>query len=251
MNSSRRLIPIAVVGALILGAVVSPLDRSISETLGQGAEVASLRGLDSQFGQGLSVAILGGYRSVAANLVWLAKNDDWERRDFSGTLAKIALATNIDPRPELFWLNGSRIIANDMPAWEVGSANADQLYETEEGKELVRAYGKRALAFLERSRPHHALNPEILLEEGMIHWRKLDDLEAAAERILAATRGENAPYYIFRLYGEILERMGEKEKALRFLEAHYLTLPDDSYEAMKVVVGNRIRALRAELANGK
>lgn len=247
VSSNRRIIPFAFLGALILGAILAPLDRSIRLELGQGSEVESLRHLDSQFGQGLSVAILGGYRSVAANLVWLAKNENWEQRDFGGTLAKIALATSIDPRPEMFWLNGSRIIANDMPAWEVGDHNTDILFQSPEGRAIVRDFGKRALAFLEGSRPYHARNSDILLEEGMIYWRKLEDLEAASQRILEATLGENPPYHAFRLYGEILTRMGRKEEALQFLERHYLSLPDNSYDAMKVVVADRIRALREEL----
>lgn len=232
----------------MLGAAVSPLDRSISDALGQGSEVESLRALDSQFGQGLSVAILGGYRSVAANLVWLAKNDNWEQRDFGGTLAKIALATSIDPRPELFWLNGSRIIANDIPAWVVGDANTELLFQSDEGRGIVQDYARRALGFLSGSRPYHSENPNILLEEGMIYWRKLEDLEEAAKRIELAAQAADAPYHVFRLYGEILTRMGLKEAALEVLEAHYETLPDDSLEAMKPVVADRIRALREELA---
>ena len=122
MSSNRSIIPICAGLALLIGWAVAPLDQSIAERLGQNSEVETLRNLDSQFGQGLSVAILGGYRSVAANLVWLAMNQNWEQRDLVGTLGKLAFATSIDPRPELFWLNGSRIIANDMPTWVIGIA---------------------------------------------------------------------------------------------------------------------------------
>lgn len=233
--------------ALAIGWILSPLDRSISGELGQRSEVESLRQLDSQFGQGLSVAILGGYRSVAANLVWLSKNESWEQRDLPGTFAKIALATSIDPRPEMFWLNGSRIIANDMPAWVVGDENTDQLIHSIEGRKIARQYANRALSFLESSRTFHEGNPDIYLEEAMIYWRKLDDLETAANRFLEATQAEDPPYHAFRIYGELLSKLGRKREALEFLERHYETLPDGSIEAMKVVVGDRIRVLRKEL----
>ena len=247
MNSNRSIIPFCIGIALAVGGLVSPLDRSISGALGQQAEVESLRSLDSQFGQGLSVAILGGYRSVAANLVWLSKNEDWENRDLAGTFGKIALATSIDPRPEMFWLNGSRIIANDMPTWVVGDANTDQLIRTEEGRSIAHQYAERALSFLERSRAYHDSNPDIYLEEAMIYWRKMDDLERAADRFLEAIKAKEPPYYAFRIYAELLTRMGRKREALEFLRQHYETLPDNSIEAMKGVVGDRIRALQKEL----
>ncbi len=247
MSSNRSIIPLSLAIALAIGWIVSPLDRSISEILGQRSEVESLRHLDSQLGQGLSVAILGGYRSVAANLVWLSKNENWERRDVAGTMAKIALVTSIDPRPEMFWLNGSRIIANDMPVWEIGDENADQLVHSEAGRKIAHRYARRALSLLENSRAYHGDNPSILLEEAMIHWRKLNDLEQAANRFLAATQAADPPYHAFRIYAELLTKMGRKEEALEFLEGHYQTLPDHSIEAMKVVVGDRIRELRKEL----
>jgi len=143
VNSNYSIIPFCIAIALAIGWVVSPLDRSISEALGQRAEVESLRQLDSQFGQGLSVAVLGGYRSVTANMVWLSKNRNWEKRDLVGTFAKIGLVTSIDPRPEIFWLNGARIIANDMPAWVVGDRNTNQLASTEEGKSLINTLNER------------------------------------------------------------------------------------------------------------
>ncbi len=248
MNSNYSIIPFCIAIALAIGWVVSPLDRSISEALGQRAEVESLRQLDSQFGQGLSVAVLGGYRSVTANMVWLSKNRNWEKRDLVGTFAKIGLVTSIDPRPEIFWLNGARIIANDMPAWVVGDRNTNQLASTEEGRKVAHQYAKRALLLLEKSRVHHSDNPDIYLEEAMIYWLKLDDLERAAERVLRATQAMNPPYHAFRIYGEMLTRLGRKQEALGFLERHYKTLPDNSPEAMKIVVGDRIRALRQELA---
>ena len=90
MNSSYSILPYALLLALLLGWALSPLDRSITDQLGQRSGVQSLKDVESQFGQGLTVAVLGGYRSIAANLIWLSKNQDWEERDVAGTLGKIA-----------------------------------------------------------------------------------------------------------------------------------------------------------------
>ncbi len=247
MNSNHSIIPLCVALALLLGGALSPLDRSIAERLGQRSEMESLRNIDAHFGQGLSVAILGGYRSVAANLVWLSMNRNWERRDIAGTLGKIALATSIDPRPELFWLNGARIIANDMPTWVVGLEQSDLLVETAEGRVVAGQFADRALALLEGSRPHHGENPNIYVEEAMILWRKAEDFERAADRFERALDTDDPPYHVFRVYAELLVKLGRKREALRLLESHFETLPDGSIEAMKGVVADRIRNLKEEL----
>ena len=249
MSSNRSIIPICAGLALLIGWAVAPLDRSIAERLGQNTEVETLRNLDSQFGQGLSVAILGGYRSVAANLVWLSMNQNWEQRDLAGTLGKLVFVTSIDPRPELFWLNGSRIIANDMPTWVIGIDNTDLHIESAEVCAISSQYANRALGFLEGSRVYHEQNPLIYIEEAMILWRKANDLEGAVGRFEQAIRAVSPPFYAYRMYGELLVKLDRKEKALKLLETHYETLPEESIEAMKPVVADRIRNLRRELGH--
>lgn len=249
MSSNRSIIPICAGLALLIGWAVAPLDRSIAERLGQNTEVETLRNLDSQFGQGLSVAILGGYRSVAANLVWLSMNQNWEQRDLAGTFGKLVFVTSIDPRPELFWLNGSRIIANDMPTWVIGIDNTDLHIESAEVRAISSQYANRALGFLEGSRVYHEQNPLIYIEEAMILWRKANDLEGAMGRFEQAIRAESPPFYAYRMYGELLVKLDRKEKALKLLETHYETLPEESIEAMKPVVADRIRNLRRELGH--
>jgi len=249
VSSNRSIIPICAGLALLIGWAVAPLDRSIAERLGQNTEVETLRNLDSQFGQGLSVAILGGYRSVAANLVWLSMNQNWEQRDLAGTFGKLVFVTSIDPRPELFWLNGSRIIANDMPTWVIGIDNTDLHIESAEVRAISSQYANRALGFLEGSRVYHEQNPLIYIEEAMILWRKANDLEGAVGRFEQAIRAESPPFYAYRMYGELLVKLDRKEKALKLLETHYETLPEESIEAMKPVVADRIRNLRRELGH--
>ena len=166
-----------------------------------------------------------------------------QERDVAGTLGKIALATSIDPRPEMFWLNGARILANDMPTWVAGLDNAEQLEITDEGRTIARQYAERALAFLEESREYLSDNPRMHIERGMIYWKKLDDVESAAANFETAI-GSRAPYFAYRLYGDLLIKLGRKHEALELLQSHYETLPDDLLEAMKPVVGDRIRLLK-------
>jgi tetratricopeptide (TPR) repeat protein len=134
-----------------------------------------------------------------------------------------------------------------MPTWVIGIDNTDLLVESAEGRAIARQFANRALGFLEGSRVYHEQNPKIYIEEAMILWRKASDLDGAVGRFEQAIRAESPPYYAYRVYGELLVKLGRKEEALKLLESHYETLPDDSIEAMKPVVADRIRNLRREL----
>ena len=62
--------------------------------------------------------MLGGMRSVVAGGFWLRADLAWERRDPVETTALLELTVAADERPLYFWLNGARILAYDVPAWQ-------------------------------------------------------------------------------------------------------------------------------------
>src|SRR4051812_38609326 len=75
--------------------------------------------------EGLSVGVLGGFRALAADLVWLRAYVAWERHDAAATEALIKLTTTLDVRCLRFWISGARIMAYEIPNWRVEiSANA-------------------------------------------------------------------------------------------------------------------------------
>ena len=213
----------------------------------EGSSGGELSDLSGSAGQGLSLAVLGGYRSAVANFVWLDMNGSWERREFDETLSRIVLATTIDPRPEIFWLNGSRVIANDMPFWGNEEERRHNPLMRGSTEEIQRRFALRAIELLEQARMFHPTNTVFIVEQAMICWRKLDDLEMAAELFREATSRDGAPYYCFRIYAELLLKLGRESEALSFLIAHYESLPDDDIQAMKPVVAARIDELRRSL----
>jgi len=242
---SRGVEFFVILGVFIgLGLVTKPIAKKASDHGTVGGEMAALDASVGQLGQGVSLAIMGGYRSLVANMVWLSLNSDWEEKDFAATAAKIRLATAIDPRPKSFWLNGARIMANDMPAWIVGELEAEKLFETEEGAVHRRRFARLALDYLDAARKSHPEAPEILIEKATIQWRKLDDLEAAAALFSEVVQLAAAPYFADRIYAELLERLGRREEALRHLESIVDDLPYGDPQAMKPVVEYRIRKLR-------
>ena len=232
----------------MIGWVAKPISSRASVSDLAMAEVLAVDASVGHLGQGVSFAILGGYRSLVANMVWLSLNSDWEDRDFAATMAKIRLTTSIDPRPKSFWLNGARIMASDMPVWTLGDWNAAQLFETEEGAAIRRRFARMALDFLEEARLAHPNNPDMVIEQAVIHWRKLEDLETSAKLFGEVVGMDSAPFFAGRIYAELLERLGRLEDALYYLESIVDELPLEDPRAMKPVVESRIRKLKMAIA---
>src|SRR5688500_3946230 len=114
-----------VVIAVVLAPVGAVLNRFAAPawTTARAREPA-LR-LDSSMaaaGQGVTLALLGGFRALVADALWIRMYVLWERRDLPGTQTLIQLVTAIDPRPVYFWKNGARIVANDLAAWRIDAA---------------------------------------------------------------------------------------------------------------------------------
>ena len=63
-------------------------------------------------------APVGGYRTLAADCLWLKTNLAWENRDPVRVRRLIGFTLMADPKAPYFWLNGARILAYDLPAWQ-------------------------------------------------------------------------------------------------------------------------------------
>ena len=65
-------------------------------------------------GAGIAFAMLGGYRTLLADFVWIKGYIDWERQDLSGCVSAIDLATTLDPDSVFYWRFGAGIIAGAL-----------------------------------------------------------------------------------------------------------------------------------------
>lgn len=200
--------------------------------------------LQAAAGEGLTIGLLGGFRAVAADFLWVRTNAVWEDQDLAGTQALIRLVTIVDPRPLLFWINGARMIAYDMPVWRIDAARGI-------GAEVPRAVQVRitreqaaaAIELLERAVSHHPDEPLVVIEHANIVLRKLGDLEQAAALYRRAALMPGAPYYAARIHAELLRQMGRHREALDWLVAVHRRLPADDPRALWELVFDRIREL--------
>lgn len=247
MNSKRRLFIVWFTSSLVVGLLLQPVRQRSQGEARSGDSIASL---SEGLGQGITLAALGGYRNVAANFVWISMYGDWRYRLKPEVLEKMRLAVSLNPYSVYFWVDGSRIIANDMPVWQVGDDFMETLFESEEGVAIRKAYGEQALAFLQQAPEEIASEVPVLVEKAAICWQRLGDLDRALVYFKQAVDKETVPNHICRVYAEILVKNGQVRKAYEYLKSHYAELSDDDRTALKPFVQRRIEALKAQLEVG-
>ena len=194
--------------------------------------------------------MLGGFRAIVADLLWIRTNVIWEQQETAvipATETMIRLVTTVDPRPVYFWLNGARMIAYDMAVWRVRDAgDYGNIPEA-----LVRRFHDEqagtAIRLLERAREFHPDRPDILIDIANIYMRRMDDVETAAEYYRLAAEMDNAPAYAARIHAELLRRLGEYERAYEWLKDLYGTLDPLNPAHQRDVVLARIRELEETL----
>lgn len=105
-------------------------------------------------GQGVTLALLGGFRALVADMTWIRMYVGWEKRDLVGTDTLVRLVTALDPRPVYFWLNGARIIAYDAPVWRIEAAGGYDAVAPARQREIEHEQARLALQHIEIGRAH-------------------------------------------------------------------------------------------------
>ena len=246
--NSRGVLAAAVVLALVaMGAALQPVADTVRRAAGGPEPALAPAGLDAALGRGVSVAVLGGYRGLAADLLWLETYVTWTARDRPTTTALIRLVTSIDERPESFWLNGARIIAYDLAQWRLAEAARGAAASPAECRRIRHEQADAAVELLARARRWHPRSAAICIELGNIELVGRGDLAAAARWYRAAAELPRAPHYAARVYAELLRRQGRPAEAYAWLRRIHPALPPGDPEAMPEAVLARIRELETEL----
>lgn len=204
--------------------------------------------LDETLGQGLTIGLLGGFRAIVADLLWLQTNTAWEEQDLPTTQNLIKLVSAVDPRPLFFWINGARMIAYDTPSWRIQAAGGYSAVPQSVQARFDSEQAAVALDHLRRGLTYHPNQPYLYIEMAGIYQHRLKDLNSAANLLRKAAEQVGAPYYAARIHAELLRRLGRKEEAYQWLrELHPKLDPGDAF-AMAGLVLDRIRELERELA---
>jgi len=241
-----RSVCIVLLTLVVLGVVTRPIEAPAWQVVRAGQPEMNLEAIEGALGQGLVVGVLGGFRAVMADFLWIRTNTIWERRDRVKLDAMVRLVTTLDPRPDFFWINGARMVAYDVPHWRIREEGGYTDVPESRQQELDREQAEQAFAMLERAREFHPNKAKLYLEVGQIYLNRLKDNENAAKWFLLASQQPDAPYFAARIYGELLRRQGKDAEAYKFLKQLHRDLPDDPY-AQKPIILDRIRELESEL----
>jgi len=232
---------------ILLGLLTRPIESPAWEQVQAGQPELNLAEVEDALGQGLVFGMLGGFRAIMADFLWIRANAIWVDKDRAQLDAMIGLVTTLDPRPEFFWLNGARMTAYDVPNWRIREEGGYDVVPEVRQDAIDLEQAEQAFEIVREALEFHSENPTFYLEMGQIYLNRLDDLEKAAIWFLKAWEKPGAPYFSARIYAELLRRQGKGAEAYAFLTALYGELPDDNPFTQKEVVLERIRDLEQVL----
>jgi hypothetical protein len=231
---------VVLVALAAAGWALRPLERTARERLERDAPPAPAgETLAADLGQAAVIGLLGGFRTLAADFMFLKANADWSDHDLRATTTSLRLTTALDPRPLYFWINGARMMANEMPGWRVEQAGGWGVVPPAVQRAFAREQAAQGIAYLEEALRHHPDSPAPYETIAFIHMVRLhrvaldagdpaaanEELLRAAEFYGRAARLPGAPYYDARLCGRLLARAGRPREALDWFVKLYPTLP--------------------------
>lgn len=243
-RAARSILCVCGLGAA--GAVLQTLAAPVWSDMRAREPALRLESAAAAAGQGTLLALLGGFRALVADALWIQLYVRWEQHDLAATDALVRLVPAVDPRPVYFWLNGARILAHDLSAWRVWQAGGYERVPVDRQHAIDAEQGRRALQHLEQAAAFHPQNPDLWIERGIIELNRLRDPLAAAASFRRAWEARG-PYYAARLHAEMLRRGGRPREALEWLKKLHPTLPAEDEAAAADVVLGRMRELEREL----
>lgn len=232
---------------VLLGVVTRPIEGPAWRTVKAGQPELNLGEVEDALGQGLVFGMLGGFRAIMADFLWIRANAVWVKKDRAQLDAMIRLVTTLDPRPDFFWLNAARMTAYDVPNWRIRDEGGYDIVPDARQDAIDLEQAEMAFGIVREALEFHPENPTFYLEMGQIYLNRLDDPAKAAPWFLKAWEKPGAPYFAARIYAELLRRQDKNEEAYAFLTSLFRDLPDDEPFAQKEVVLERIRDLEQTL----
>ena len=231
---------------VLLGLLIRPIETPAWQSVKAGQSEMNLEALEGALGQGLVIGVLGGFRAILADFLWIRTNTIWERKDRTKLDSMVRLVTTLDPRPDFFWINGSRMIAYDVPNWRIREEGGYS--DVPEGRQQAIDLEQSAQAFdlIDQALEFHPDNAKLYLEKAQIYLNRLKDDAKAAKWFLRASQQDDAPYFAARIHAELLRKQGLDIEAYDFLKNLHIQLPNTP-SAQKGIILERISDLEKTL----
>ena len=231
---------------VLLGLLMRPIEAPAWQSVKVGQPEMNLEALEGALGQGLVIGVLGGFRAILADFLWIRTNTIWERKDRVKLDSMVRLVTTLDPRPDFFWINGSRMIAYDVPNWRIREEGGYSDVPEERQQAIDLEQSAQAFDLIDQALEFHPDNSKLYLEKAQIYLNRLKDDARAANWFLQASQQDNAPYFAARIHAELLRKQGRNIEAYDFLKNLHIQLPNTPF-AQKGIILERILDLEKTL----
>lgn len=216
----RRADPWLLVSCLLLAAgAFSGLSwRSVRQVV---PEIGP-RELEPTLGQGLLLGILGGGRTVIADITWLRSYVLWEKHERAACEALMRVACALDPHSRYFWENAGCVVGYDMAHWEIRRRGGYMKVAPEVQEHLLRSYGRRGLDILDEGLGHTRSKVALLMCAGQMAESKLKDKKLSATYYQRAADDPAAPWFAARFAAINLWEAGERRAAYDWYRKQWL-----------------------------
>ena len=189
--------------------------------------VTITRQLRDELGQGLTIGVLSGMRSVVADFVWLNVTVAWENEEWFRMGAYINLCTALQPRAPVFWVMGG---------WELAyNASISALQDRTQPNELRRLkasrfWVERGIEIYRRGIENNPTYWRLWSEMGEVYQQRLKDYRTAAYYYQKASEQPDAPIYLERFPAIMYGLAGDDQAEYAAWRALWLRLTPEQRE---------------------
>jgi len=252
----RRNAALMALVLVLAGAMKAPFEASLAADR-PASQIALSVKMREQIGQGLSLALLGGFRALVADFLWIAAHVAWEDHRWFTMQQDFEIVTLLQPRAIYFW---------DMASWHLAwNASHAAAFDPAEPRLAARVRNQRlwiraGCELLERGIQN---NPDSAYLHERLGWMlhdKAGDICGAADAALKAVKlcTDWRMDYLRRLAGYWLEQCAREKNPARLREAYdywrdlwlkeHAKHPREQWSTIDKNIANRIQRLEHELA---
>ncbi len=207
------------------GWALDPLEQPAWAAVRAREPALKLGTLQAALGQGVTVGLLGGFRALAADFLWVKGEVLWEDHDAPATQSCLKLVTTIDPRPLYFWINSSKMVAYDMPDWRIRAEGGYEVVPKRRQQAIVLEQATVGLEILQEALTYHPNSWFLYETMANIHWQQTKDFAAAAVLYKLAAEQPGEGGWAGRQHARMLQNIGRYQEAYDWLLQRYAKLP--------------------------
>jgi len=212
----------AIMVALLLG-LWAPVKIMWEQQIAQEQNFLRYRGapmtrqLRDELGQGLTIGVLSGMRSVVADLVWLNVTTAWMKEEWFRMGGYINLCTALQPRAPVFW---------EMGGWQLAwNASVSALVDPDPTHpsdlrrlKASRFWIQRGLDVYKRGLENNPEYWRLWFSTGLLYDQRLKDYRTAADYYRRASELPNAPIYLERFPAHMYDHLHANDDATAYVE---------------------------------